>query len=1354
MNSKKHKLPKRLLAMLLAICMFVTMFPTGMLAMDSGSVGGTEQSGTKYDDATEALSDTGVKATKTLSGPDEDGNYTITLDVQGTSDTSSEMQNVPADIVLVVDTSTSMEDEVDGTKICGGAIERNIFWQYVCTECGHNYGRNNPGTTCTEIVSLTRLDVAKSAAANFVNNLMRQDSDVQIGLYDFSGSNRTDVALTGVSGKQTLLDEIDDLQCPRRGDGTDYGLGLSGAQDILQYSEEGRQKFVIFISDEEPNNGDYGTVEANALKQAGVTIFTVGVDVEDNAAQALRNISSSYTAENGQTVYRYYSASTDGSSNALAAILEEIRKEIESTIHAGSDAVMTDIINTDSFEYVANSASEGLSVDEDGKTLTWNIGDITKDEKTVSFKIKLKDSNTADGVLHTNSDVSLTFESNKLDKEVTFNKGAIGDPTVNVYKVTYTDGVDDEEIFADQVTYNLLNGATTPIFNGTPTRQGYTFVGWSPEVTDTVTHSVTYTAQWKSNTYDLKYDANGGTFENTEGTADVTGLAPDTYKLWAQNADVVDDQQPANEKAWPTHAQDNDTDVVMIGWTATKDTKIYAKNDTAPTLLTNAEITNADVTVYAVWGYDRNGNGQPDIDEDLYTLTYDANGGSFGEAIENDTIVLDTLPGSHTLWSENGTAPVEDAQWPTHAQDNDTDVVMMGWTTDETAQEQIYAAGQEYPTLETSVIIPTEEQGGGEVVYAVWGYDTNGDGIADAQQIIITPADIIIYTGGQEGQNGFDGVVNENNEIVGSTSLPEPGFTVILPYEIKDTDVTSLTFKEADETTRSWELQPYDGEHTTVYKLVPTGTDPEGDTQDPVRVEFTKADGSRIISSDFTVGLEVNTSFGMNIYRGEVDDTIQVTVEGKTYTVDSDATATLTVRGTTAQAQYASVNAETTDTSAPALAADENTVFNINNSDVTVDSANVALLFDEIIATNADAEGNDRADSLVAKANDVLNASAGDMNYDLKYLDLVDTQNGNAWVKANQDVTIYWPLPEGTTKDTDFTLLHFEGLHRDMDANEVNNLISNCTVDTATIATEGNYIEIVEVTDDYVVIKTGANGFSPFALAWDADNGSGDNPGGGGGGSWHPSNPGGDGPSGLNTEDHFSYIVGYAEDYRTGEATDDESLWPVKPQNNITRAEVATIFYRLLEDEVRDEYDTTVNNFSDVSADAWYNQTVSTLSSMGIVKGYEDGTFRPNAPITRAEFGAIATRFFEETGATYEPGTFSDVVGDEWFAGAIQDAVNLGLIGGYEDGTVRPNNNITRAEACAIVNRTLGRVPDVDHLLPEDVMKTWPDNPESAWFYADMQEATNGHEYEWITEDGNKVENWTEIMLDNDWTGR
>lgn len=166
-------------------------------------------------------------------------------------------------------------------------------------------------------------------------------------------------------------------------------------------------------------------------------------------------------------------------------------------------------------------------------------------------------------------------------------------------------------------------------------------------------------------------------------------------------------------------------------------------------------------------------------------------------------------------------------------------------------------------------------------------------------------------------------------------------------------------------------------------------------------------------------------------------------------------------------------------------------------------------------------------------------------------------------------------------------------------------------------------------------------------------------------------------PPDLNTVDHYLYIEGYPENYWTGEPSWDESVWPVKPQGDITRAEVATIFYRLLKEDVRDDIETTVNDFTDVNADDWFNVTVSSLANMGVVKGYEDGSFRPNEPITRAEFAAIAVRFFDAFEAKYEPGTFTDVTGDEWFADAIAAAEELGLIGGYEDGSVRPNNNIT-----------------------------------------------------------------------------
>ena len=618
-------------------------------------------------------------------------------------------------------------------------------------------------------------------------------------------------------------------------------------------------------------------------------------------------------------------------------------------------------------------------------------------------------------------------------------------------------------------------------------------------------------------------------------------------------------------------------------------------------------------------------------------------------------------------------------------------------------------------------------------------------------QVVVTPADVTSYEG---GDGGYDGVVDEDNsEVEGenSPSLPHPMFYIDAP---EDVDPAGLTFVNGD---KVWTVKEdgLDGDETNprmLYHFV------EGAEQEPVRVTYTYVNRQTgvetTVTSDNLDELEnvadVYTYLRIDLYAGENDlSDVKASINGTSYAIKAES-GQLTVRAVEADnpsdvtsdiQATAPVEDGTADTAVAVEPA--NTTYTFNDTEVELpEDSNPSLLFDNIIDDSVN-----RTAALEAKADQKLNADADDYNYEIMYLDLVDTNNGNAWITSSEGTDIYWDYPEGTDRNTDFEILHFTGLHRE-DSETTDSGFEIEDLESISMDEIEN-VTIKEKTDDYIVFHVTEANFSPYAIAWETDNGGSDTPDNPG---WTPDG-GDDGPDGLNTEDHFSYIVGYAEDYRTGEPTDNEDLWPVKPNNQITRAEVATIFYRLLEDEVRDEYDTTVNDFSDVSADSWYNQTVSTLASMGIVKGYEDGTFRPNAPITRAEFGAIATRFFAETGATYEPGTFSDVTGDEWYANAIQDAVNLGLIGGYEDGTVRPNNNITRAEACAIVNRTLGRVPDADHLLPDDVMKTWPDNPESAWFYADMQEATNGHEYEWITEDGNKVENWTDL-LDKDWNDR
>ena len=221
---------------------------------------------------------------------------------------------------------------------------------------------------------------------------------------------------------------------------------------------------------------------------------------------------------------------------------------------------------------------------------------------------------------------------------------------------------------------------------------------------------------------------------------------------------------------------------------------------------------------------------------------------------------------------------------------------------------------------------------------------------------------------------------------------------------------------------------------------------------------------------------------------------------------------------------------------------------------------------------------------------------------------------------------------------------------------------------------------------------------------------------------------------GLNTTDHFAYIVGYGN----GE---------VRPQNNITRAEVATIFFRLLTDDVRDENLTKTNRYSDVAATSWYNTAVSTLSSMGIITGYPDGTFRPNAAITRAEFAAIAARF--DNDGDKAAAKFSDIA-THWAKDEISIAYNNGWITGYPDGTFGPQRDITRAETMTLVNRVLNRQPETeDDLLPN--MTVWTDNANpKAWYYLAVQEATNSHYYKFKT--NSKYEKWTELRETRDWT--
>ena len=555
-----------------------------------------------------------------------------------------------------------------------------------------------------------------------------------------------------------------------------------------------------------------------------------------------------------------------------------------------------------------------------------------------------------------------------------------------------------------------------------------------------------------------------------------------------------------------------------------------------------------------------------------------------------------------------------------------------------------------------------------------------------AYTVTITPADIVNYPGG----SNYSGTVDSAGNVIGNTQyngLPEPGYYLILSNAVNewiaanDTDKTTPDAERLDDiltltyqvgaVERTWKLI-----YLGVYSREPNGTVSQyvysmsavDDHPVSLRVFDDTNDSGDYDESDKTITtddimmseLVVGDTYHMTIDGGLLDQsqvqaqfTLGEGAAAKSITCNVEiGTGELLVKsvtdiGTTTNA--IEDNGDAVASGTLTAVADSTVHYYVNDSEVTVDPDRVQLLVDSV--SNSTEFNRSMEQDAINKADTQDGVSLSDAQAESFYLDLVDTQNGNTVVTLGDDeLTIYWPMPSDADENGEFYIVHYD----EMDRTQVSSLQSNP--------------EIIEVTrdGDHLVFQVGS--FSPFVLVYEKeDSGSST----GGGGSSRPSWPT------LNTEDHYSYIIGYSDG-------------TLQPYGTITRGEVATIFFRLLTDDSREEWWSQVNDYSDCNSDLWCNNAISTLSNMGIIDGFSDGTFRPNT-------------------------------------------------------------NITRAQACVIVNRALGRAPDEDRLLDEDEMITWPDNNPDDWFYADMQEATNSHDYTWTTVSGDKVENWTDKLPQRDW---
>ena len=523
----------------------------------------------------------------------------------------------------------------------------------------------------------------------------------------------------------------------------------------------------------------------------------------------------------------------------------------------------------------------------------------------------------------------------------------------------------------------------------------------------------------------------------------------------------------------------------------------------------------------------------------------------------------------------------------------------------------------------------------------------------------------------------------------------------------------------------------------------------------------------------------------MSVYSGKAG-AVTTTIDGTVYSVASSP-ATLTVRGTSEPVYTELVGSidEVPDGAKAAVVADSSTKFTINGGDVESERENVRLLFDSII----DDSEHDRTAALI-DAVEKNHGSVEDGHYQAQYLDLVDTSNGNAWVAADQKITVFWRYPKGTSTSTDFTLYHFRDLHRDG---------ANSGYDVSDISSAE--IETVKVTntDKGIKFDVESGGFSPFVLVWDRPSGGSVIPPAathtitataGSGGSISPSGevavtegfdqafaitpdegnkvrdvaidgksvgalgsytfedvrgdhtisatftrgnaPADPDDTGVSdwfeTGDHDAFMHGY-----------DDGTGRFGPDDNMTRGEAAQMFYNMLKDKSRGDVQF---DFEDLSEGAWYYEAVATMASHGILLGTSPTTVEPERPITRAEFTAMAMRFSK--GDLSGENIFTDVFEGDWYYGVIVGSIKYGWISGYDDGTGRfgPNDNITRAQATIIANRMLGRVPDGVYINAHlDEIRRFPDVDEGFYAFLDIAEATNSHDY---AKDGG-FEHWSAL---------
>lgn len=1403
-----------------------------------------------------------VAASKTASYDAKNHEVTITMTVEGKE--ASQITPSKADVVLVVDNSGSMVSSVGEPCETPSSEFKDAGQGWVeCPECGAQYYRGFIGwfvpDFCTgEKGKEPRIDTAKKVGKTFADSILSGKNDNQMAVIGFAHGEKDWFESTdAIRQKLGLTDNVTNVKNTLdemvADGGTDYTSALQEAYNMLNdRGETDHPGYVVFISDGAPGKqgesiGDSnwnGSEQAQAIKDAGYQLYTIGIALDDKADNYLESLASDNHYQN--VTGRNYASE-------LEELLKEWAEEIN-TVPAGTGAVLVDTISGN-FTLKPNQKVENLAFDYKNNQVTWNVGEITEESKEVSFVVIPKEGVSGENI-PTNEKANLTYTDVKGEPQAL----GVASATVNIpapvaETVTLTYDANGGTGAPETVTVNkntedyVLNTDTTPT-HGPVDGRDVEFKGWSADkavinqvyekdnVPATVTtidiaeENVTVYAVWAYKeeppvgTVMLTYDANSGTGAPASATVN-------------KNTEVTLDSTTT-----PTHAEADGKYVTFAGWSNDEAVKgVIYKKGSEPTTVDKVTVGETDVTVYAVWVY-----GDPvdpvdppepptwELSKDKTATALDSNYNSkvtlslpAGDYPQTVDVVFTVDCTSVLFYNYTGIIKeIEKIADELAGKDINLNVGLVGFGHESKVylpltnitEENVDAVMEEVKTTISNDGDWLRNNGGTNIQKGILTgrklLDNSNTGALPNDQYFILMTDgagfwynnangETVCTAHRGDSNQSLGNMDANKDVGGPTRINDSmylravkkgktfgDFIAEQGAAIEKSAERSLTTEGA----KSAGELAYTTQDVQNYDVYPYLNMERGTYFAAKALQEVAAEGYSVI----TIGYDYNKSglTSLNaVSKGFREWTAEV---GSYYTASmfnvQDAFEDVRdemIYLLDARSQVVDIIGQGKDDKGNDYNFD---VANLDNMTITVGgvelnkvkiqseefpgSTTYGFFEGEIADDNydfvvtyypdgvADADGETREHFVWSINTPVSKYAPAQFSYDV-HLTNPQKAKGEYKVETNVEAVLTpvdsngtvgstetFPVPEltyevkggGSTTEHLMTVI-VEGKGKVV-VKDVQTVGAN---DTEVVeipfgvekqkfemeAADGWKLDKVEVTingktenlgdvDKYEMDESLIDGAVLKAVfVKDNDGGS------GGGGSHRPNNKPDETPEALNGDNHFDYVVGYSDGL-------------VHPERNITRAEVASIFFRLLKDDVRSENLTDQNTFTDVSADAWYNVAVSTMSDMDIVFGRTDYQFDPDAYITRAEFAAIAARFDSDSYSGDD--LFTDIEG-HWAADQINRAAEKGWITGYPDGTFGPNRYITRAEAVTMINRVLNRMPKDKDALHED-MKVFVDNADTnAWYYLAIQEATNSHEYK-KDKDG-VYETWTDVLPARDW---